>query len=116
MPLRFALGKQSSMAPDRGSDRGNRLDDDGGGDEIDSGVRLMYSANENDLDGIRELLDSGVDVNFRDIDGRTALHIAACQGLTDVVALLLLERGAEVDPRDRWGSTVRTSIYIYVYL
>lgn len=62
-------------------------------------------ANEGDLDGIKELLDSGTDVNFRDIDKRTALHVAACQGRTDVVRLLL-SRGADVDPEDRWGSTV----------
>lgn len=65
----------------------------------------MYLANEGDLDGIKELLDSGSDVNFRDIDGRTALHVAACQGLTDVVELLI-QRGAEIEPQDRWGSTV----------
>lgn len=73
---------------------------------VDPNVRLMYMANEGDLDAIEELLDSGTNVNFRDIDGRTALHIAACQGRTDVVQLLL-NRGAEVDPQDRWGSTVR---------
>ncbi|KAG6705696.1 hypothetical protein I3842_07G192700 [Carya illinoinensis] len=55
--------------------------------------------------GIRELLDSGVDVNFKDIDGRSALHVAACQVFTDVAALLL-DRGVEIDPKDRWGSTV----------
>lgn len=64
----------------------------------------MYMANEGDLEGIKELLDSGTNVNFKDIDGRTALHVAACQGLTDVVQLLL-DRGADVNPRDRWGST-----------
>ena len=72
---------------------------------IDPEVRLMYSANEGDLDGIRELLDSGVNVNFKDSDGRTALHVAACNGLTDVVSLLL-DRGSELDPSDCWGSTV----------
>ncbi|BBH01025.1 Integrin-linked protein kinase family [Prunus dulcis] len=71
---------------------------------IDPRVKLMYLANEADLDGVKELLDSGIDVNFKDIDDRTALHVAACQGLTDVVSLLL-ERGADVDPKDRWGST-----------
>ncbi|KAK8479737.1 hypothetical protein V6N13_092888 [Hibiscus sabdariffa] len=100
---RFTLGKQSSMAPERergeSDGRGNEE-----GEEIDGGVRLMYSANEGDLDGIRELLDSGIDVNYRDIDDRTALHVAACQGQTDVVSLLL-QRGADVQSTDRWGST-----------
>ncbi|CAB78897.1 protein kinase-like protein [Arabidopsis thaliana] len=74
------------------------------GEEIDGGVRLMYLANEGDIEGIKELIDSGIDANYRDIDDRTALHVAACQGLKDVVELLL-DRKAEVDPKDRWGST-----------
>ena len=73
--------------------------------EIESGVRLMYLANEGDLKGINEALDSGIDVNFKDIDSRTALHVAACQG-HPVVVELLLKRGAKVDAKDRWGSTV----------
>ncbi|KAG9448141.1 hypothetical protein H6P81_014269 [Aristolochia fimbriata] len=99
---RFGLGRQSSLAPE------SRSDDSRDGSElpetIEPPIRLMYSANEGDLNGIEELLDSGTDVNFRDIDGRTALHVAACQGKTEVVGLLL-NRGAEVDPTDRWGST-----------
>ena len=93
-PARFTLGKQSSLAPDREGSAGGAMR-----------VRLMYMANEGDLEGIKELLDSGTNVNFKDIDGRTALHVAACQGLTDVVQLLL-DRGADVDIADRWGSTV----------
>ncbi|KAK4733135.1 hypothetical protein R3W88_007396 [Solanum pinnatisectum] len=64
----------------------------------------MYSANEGDIEGIKEIFESGTDVNFRDIDERTALHVAACHGSSDVVQLLL-DNGAEVDPKDRWGST-----------
>lgn len=101
---RFAIGKQSSLAPER---------EDGEGHpdaaqlpvEIGSGIRLMFLANERDLDGIREAVGSGADVNFKDIDARTALHVAACQGFADVAALLL-SIGAEVGPEDRWGSTV----------
>ncbi|XP_031263356.1 integrin-linked protein kinase 1-like isoform X2 [Pistacia vera] len=100
-PARFVLGKQSSLAPDQSV---QAQDADGSEAAIDPRVRLMYMANEGDLEGINELLDSGTDVNYRDIDKRTALHVAACQGKTDVVQLLL-SRGAEVDPKDRWGST-----------
>ncbi|XP_076885351.1 serine/threonine-protein kinase 12-like [Bidens hawaiensis] len=64
----------------------------------------MFFSSEGNIDGIKELLDSGTDVNFKDIDNRTALHVAACQGFCDV-AELLLQAGAEVDPKDRWGST-----------
>ena len=41
---------------------------------IDPEVRLMYSVNKGDLDGIRELLDFGVNINFKDNDSRTTLH------------------------------------------
>ncbi|PKA65344.1 Serine/threonine-protein kinase HT1 [Apostasia shenzhenica] len=100
---RFTLGKQSSLAPDR-RDGGGGLGEMWVPEDIDNNIRLMYLANEGDLGGIRELLDSGVDVNFKDIDGRTALHVAACQGFLEVVEVLL-EKGAKVDPEDRWGST-----------
>lgn len=108
-PLRFTLGKQSSLAPEK-----DREESDVDIDVIDPGVRLMYLANEGDLEGIQELVNSGVDANFRDIDGRTALHIASCQGFTQVVALLL-DHGAEIDPKDRWGSTVCIWIIILFF-
>ncbi|KAL5096981.1 hypothetical protein RYX36_001308 [Vicia faba] len=90
--------EQSSLAPERDREEDEVQHEVDGA--IDSGVRLMYSPNEGDVDGIREVLESGVSVNFRDADGRTALHIAACQGLTHVVDLLLVN-GADVDPKDR---------------
>jgi ankyrin repeat protein len=108
-PLRFTLGKQSSLAPER-----DREESDVDMDGVDPGVRLMYLANEGNLEGIKDLVNSDVDVNFRDIDGRTALHIASCQGLTQVVDLLL-DHGAEIDPKDRWGSTVCIWIMILFF-
>lgn len=113
---RFTLGRQSSLAPEQGE-----RSDDGGGElempeeVIAPTIRLMYLANEGDLEGIEESLGSGTEVNFRDIDGRTALHVAACQGHADVVDLLL-RRGAEVDPKDRWGSTVRSALKDLVFI
>ncbi|KAG0491789.1 hypothetical protein HPP92_005187 [Vanilla planifolia] len=103
---RFTLGKQSSLAPGAAVD--TAAGESGAGDdvpeEIDRHFLLMHMTNEGDIGGIEELLESGVDVNFRDIDGRTALHVAACQGRVAVVECLL-RKGAVVDPKDRWGST-----------
>lgn len=59
-------------------------------------------------DSLKQLLDSGVDVNATDKAGRTALHIAAMLGQTEL-ARYLLSRGANVDARDRLG---RTSLMI----
>lgn len=107
-PVKCTLWKQSSMAPERDYEDLDDLDGDHEDDDvidIDPGLKLMYLVNGGDLDSIKELLESGADVNFRDIDHRTALHVAACQGY-DAVAQLLLENGAKADSRDRWGSTV----------
>lgn len=108
-PARFMLGKQSSLAPERSNEE-TELGNDGEG--VDQGVRLMYSAFEGDVNGIREVLESGVSVNFRDIDGRTALHVASCEGFTDVVDLLL-QKGADVEAKDRWGSTPLADAIFY---
>ncbi|XP_055823963.1 integrin-linked protein kinase 1 isoform X2 [Solanum dulcamara] len=102
---RFPLGRQSSLAPERDGVSDDSVtaghEVDGG---IESGLRLMYMTNDGDLEGMKELLDSGTGVNYTDIDGRTALHIAACQGNADVVDFLL-KNGAQVDAMDCWGST-----------
>ncbi|KAJ8426669.1 hypothetical protein Cgig2_030088 [Carnegiea gigantea] len=107
LPGKFTMGRESSMAPERHQRSSPAQEFDSS--EIESGVRLMYLANEGDLEGINEALDSGIDVNFRDIDSRTALHVAACQGHPEVVELLL-KRGAKVDAKDRWGSAQEATL------
>ncbi|KAL0428877.1 UNVERIFIED_CONTAM: hypothetical protein Sradi_0513700 [Sesamum radiatum] len=52
-----------------------------------------------------EELMKGVNTNLADYDKRTALHLASCEGCTEIV-VLLLERGADVNSMDRWGRTV----------
>lgn len=102
--LRQSSRAQESVNEKRVDIKETNHDDDADMDVIDPGFRLMYMASEGDLEGIKKLLACGTDVNFRDMDQRTALHVAACQGCVDV-AKLLLEHGADVDPRDRYGST-----------
>lgn len=101
--LRFSFGRQSSLDPIRRSP----LSDEGltVPDNLDSTMQLLFLACKGDAEGVGDLLDEGVDVNSIDLDGRTALHIAACEGHVEVVKLLLSRR-ANIDARDRWGSTV----------
>lgn len=51
------------------------------------------------IEGLRAMLDSGVDIASRGEPNATALHFAAFRGWAPIVRLLL-ERGAPVDVRD----------------
>lgn len=102
--LRFSFGRQSSLDPIRRSP----VDDQPEltvPENLDSTMQLLFLACRGDVKGVEDLLNEGIDVNSIDLDGRTALHIAACEGHVDVVTLLL-SRKANIDARDRWGSTV----------
>ena len=56
------------------------------------------------LAAVTAALDAGADVDARNRNGDTALHLAASRGLDDVVALLA-ERGAALDARNESGQT-----------
>ncbi|XP_042008009.1 integrin-linked protein kinase 1-like [Salvia splendens] len=112
--FRFSLGRQSSMDPIRRTP----VPEDSAEEEmtvpsnLDSTMQLLFMACKGDVDGVRDLLDEGIDVNSIDLDGRTALHIAACEGHVEV-ARLLLSRKANIDARDRWGSTAAADAKYY---
>jgi len=64
-----------------------------------SGKALLEAASKGDIDGVREALkNASVDVTGS--DGRTALHMAAWRA-HDEVAQLLIERGANVNCKDK---------------
>ena len=67
----------------------------------DSVYEMVIAATEGQ--GVRELLQKGLDVNTRDFDERSVLHLAAAQGNIRVVQLLIKE-GADVHARDRYGN------------
>ncbi|CAL9165374.1 unnamed protein product [Musa hybrid cultivar] len=106
---RFTFGRQSSLDPNRRSPVRGEL---GLPENLDATMRLMFMACQGDARGVEDLLKDGLDVNNIDLDGRTALHIAACEGHVDVVRLLLSWR-ANIDARDRWGSTASADAKYY---
>ncbi|XP_011160890.2 ankyrin repeat domain-containing protein 40 isoform X1 [Solenopsis invicta] len=57
-----------------------------------------------DTDGVQDLLNVGVDVNARDVNGWTALHWACKEGHLDIAALLL-KNGADRNIRSEIGET-----------
>jgi len=65
---------------------------------------LHYRALDGDVDGIRDRLAAGDDVQATDANGFTALHFAAQMSRAEAVAALLAA-GAPVDPQDKFGNT-----------
>lgn len=51
--------------------------------------RLFERIRIGDLEGVREAIAAGVDVNATDGDGWTPLHWAACCGHAEIVRLLM---------------------------
>lgn len=60
----------------------------------------------NDIQQVKLLLDQGFDINSKNHDGCTALHIAAYRGHQDIIELLL-KRGADTFLKDKDGYTAR---------
>ncbi|CAN1253801.1 Potassium channel GORK [Linum perenne] len=72
--------------------------------EEDGGDFLCKIVARRNIDLLKRVLSCGVNYNARNYDERTALHIAASQGLY-AFASLLVDAGASVLVKDRWGNT-----------
>nr|XP_043633868.1 potassium channel SKOR-like [Erigeron canadensis] len=70
----------------------------------DPGSFLCSYVAKGDIDFIRRILSNGIDPNSIDYDFRTPLHVATSQG-SYLIAKLLVEAGASVQLKDRWGNT-----------
>jgi ankyrin repeat protein len=65
---------------------------------------LLQALNRVDLEGIKDLLAKGADVNAKDDDGGTPLLIAVTLGNKEIAALLIAN-GADVNAKDPRGTT-----------
>lgn len=70
----------------------------------DAGGYLCRVVRGGRIDLLKKLLRFGISPNCRNYDQRTPLHIAAAEGL-HLVASTLIESGADIQAKDRWGNT-----------
>lgn len=73
---------------------------------VDYTYNLLYCASKGDVFGLSKVLRQGASPDSADYDRRTALHLASSEGHIKVVEILLIYK-AFVNPKDRWGRTVR---------
>ena len=57
------------------------------------------------LEIIKVLLDNGADINVKNNEGKTVLHLASSSGRHEVVKVLLDNKGADIDAKDNQGRT-----------
>uniref|UniRef100_A0A0K0E4B9 glutaminase n=1 Tax=Strongyloides stercoralis TaxID=6248 RepID=A0A0K0E4B9_STRER len=74
-----------------------------GNKETDLVVSLLYAAKKGEIQTVRRLYLQGANLNMSDYDGRTALHLAACEGHPNLVKFLLIVGKVNHAPKDRWG-------------
>uniref|UniRef100_A0AAR2L995 glutaminase n=1 Tax=Pygocentrus nattereri TaxID=42514 RepID=A0AAR2L995_PYGNA len=75
-----------------------------GEDRNKSVVNVMFAAHSGDVSALRRFALSSMDLEQKDYDCRTALHVAAAEGHVDVVQFLT--QTCKVNPfvKDRWGN------------
>ncbi|KAI3813789.1 hypothetical protein L1987_18524 [Smallanthus sonchifolius] len=70
----------------------------------EAGSFLCATVARGDIDYPKRLLSNGIDPNSKDFDFRTPLHVAVSHG-SYIIVKLLVEAGASVLSKERWGNT-----------
>ncbi|XP_005986308.1 glutaminase kidney isoform, mitochondrial isoform X1 [Latimeria chalumnae] len=79
-------------------------------------VSLLFAAYSGDVSALRRFALSAMDMEQKDYDSRTALHVAAAEGHTEVVQFLI--EACRVNPfvKDRWGNTPLDDAVLFKHL
>jgi ankyrin repeat protein len=72
--------------------------------DADAASRACQAVFDGNMVTLRRLFKAGHQVNAGDYDQRRPIHVAAAEGSVAAVKLLL-EFGADVTVKDRWGNT-----------
>ena len=84
-------------------------------DLMEENISKMFTYVRNaDFEGGDTMLDEGVDVEVKDQNGNTPLHVAAQQGLKKI-AKLLLRRGAKINTVNLAGNSVLHYCFTYSF-
>nr|XP_048725691.1 glutaminase kidney isoform, mitochondrial isoform X2 [Caretta caretta] len=78
---------------------------EGGDQRVKSVINLLFAAYTGDVSALRRFALSGMDMEQRDYDSRTALHVAAAEGHVEVIKFLLEACKVNPFPKDRWNNT-----------
>ena len=73
---------------------------------------LLQAVRLNQLEEVRQLIEEGADVNYRNAQGITALMIASKNLSIPMMTQLLEEHGAKIDIEDTRAQTALNHIYI----
>ncbi|VCW91130.1 unnamed protein product, partial [Gulo gulo] len=74
---------------------------EGGDQRVKSVINLLFAAYTGDVSALRRFALSAMDMEQRDYDSRTALHVAAAEGHVEVVKFLLEACKVNPFPKDR---------------
>ncbi|XP_051979894.1 glutaminase kidney isoform, mitochondrial-like isoform X1 [Xyrauchen texanus] len=78
-----------------------------GDDRNKSVVNLMFAAHSGDVSALRRFALSSMNMELKDYDSRTPLHVAAAEGHMDVVVFLTQVCSVNPFVKDRWGNIPR---------
>ena len=68
-------------------------------------MNLLFAAYSGDIDSLRRLYLAGMNMNMKDYDNRTALHLCAAEGHLDCTRFLVEKCKVSLNVPDRWNQT-----------